>query len=275
MIAVSMDVLCFHPVESVTRRIVEVLKDIGMEAANATSVQSLRMMIEKEKPAVVLVPDSSFWEVEEGDFLKLALSEVSGEAKISVPTEDVTQFLHDFVRSLIENSENSRVRELLEREEMRKNVIYAYGFSWGKSYVVKTSLQRNLYEIIPIFSKKELPIFIAMREKPDRFAGLPNAKVVWVTDIVGKDRIKPHNLTILTDSIIRFIEEHGNAIVVMDCVEYLLLYNEFVNILRNIELINSYVMEHKSILIIIIDSNAYTTKEYSLLSRYALEWNGA
>ena len=274
MIAVSMDVLCFHPTETIARRIVEILRDIGLEGENASSMKSLRKLIEKEKPAVILLPDSSFWEVEEGDFLKLALSEVSGESKISIPTEDPTQFLHDFVHALLENVENERVKNLLEREGMHKNIIYAYGFSWGKSYVVKTSLQRKLYEIIPVFSRKGLPVFIAMREKPDRFLELPSAKVVWVTDIVGKDRIKPHNLTILTDSIIRFIEEHGNAIVVMDCVEYLLLYNEFVNILRNIELINSYVMEHMSILIIIIDSNAYTTKEYSLLSRYALEWHG-
>ncbi len=99
--------------------------------------------------------------------------------------------------------------------------------------------------------------------------------MVWVTDIVGKNRIKPHNLTIITDNIIKFLESGDKKIVIIDCIEYLLLYNDFINIMRNVELINSYAMENNSLVILIVDNEAYTTKEYSLLKRYAILWKGA
>jgi archaellum biogenesis ATPase FlaH len=159
-------------------------------------------------------------------------------------------------------------------KRVEKNIIYAYGFEWGRTFIVRRELENHLYNILPNIATKPVSLFMAIRDLGNAPKNIKDAKVVWVTDIVGKDRIKPHNLTILTDSIIRFIEENENAIVLIDCVEYLLLYNDFINVLRNIELINSYIMEKNAMLIIITDNNSYTPKEYSLLRRYAIEWNG-
>jgi hypothetical protein len=183
-------------------------------------------------------------------------------------------FRRVFMKILLMHSDKKSVKKLLSKKGIARNIVYGYGFEWGRSFVVNIKDEEKIYRILPEIVKDDIHLFVAVRDRPEVLEGLSNTKVVWVTDIIGKDRIKPHNLTILTDSIIRFIEEKENAIILIDCIEYLLLYNDFINILRNIELINSYVMEHNAILIIIIDNNAYTKKEYSLLRRYAMEWIG-
>ncbi|NPA75055.1 MAG: DUF835 domain-containing protein [Euryarchaeota archaeon] len=186
-------------------------------------------------------------------------------------SDSLSTFKESFMKILIKNE--SRIRDFIEQDRIFKNLIYGYGFSWGKTYIVNVEQREYIYEFIPIFSRK-IPIFMAMRDNPRRFKGMKNLKVIWLTDVVGKDRIKPHNLTILTDNIIKFIEEEKKRIVIMDCVEYLLLYNDFINVIRNIELINSYAMDYDALVIIIVDNNSYTSKEYSLLKRYSIVWKG-
>ncbi len=268
-----MDVLCFHEDENIGRDIEKSLRDLGFQAECVLlkNESEIKKIIGERDPAVVLLP-KKWKETIDGNALKIFVGE-RGKNSI-ILNEDWDEFKHKFMKILLEHR-RGRIEKLLQRREVRKNLLYGYGFSWGRTFIVDIKQGKKVRKILPKIAGEDINFFIAVRERPEDFAELPNSKVIWVTDIVGKDRIKPHNLTILTDSIIRYIEEHRNAIILMDCVEYLLLYNDFVNILRNIELINSYVMEHAALMIIIIDSKAYTTKEYSLLSRYAIEWKGA
>jgi len=268
-----MDILCFHENKEILGNIENSLKALGLnlECMLLKENVDIEREIEEKNPRILLLPEKLRDSVKNVNIIKIFIGKEGGDDCIATD-DDWSEFQHQFMKILLEKK--SELGDLFKNEEIIKNIIYAYGFSWGRTFIVDASDGKKIRKILPNLASEKVNFFIAVRERPEDFRELKNSKVIWVTDIVGKDRIKPHNLTILTDSIIRYIEEKKNAIVLMDCIEYLLIYNDFVNILRNIELINSYVMEHHALMIIIVDSKAYTTKEYSLLSRYALKWKG-
>jgi len=280
-----MDVLCFHSSEEFRAKISEHLRDMGFEfeCFELKDHKGILSLWKKHSPFIILteLTDKNIKILDEDIFvvpiikhLNRALITKYANRDFIILDELTKNFRRNFMSILLSHRDKKSVAKILSTPRIAKNLIYAYGFEWGRTFIVPTDSEDELYKILPKISNWGIKIFMAIRERASVPKNLEDAKIVWVTDIVGKDRIKPHNLTILTDSIIRFIEENENTFIVVDCIEYLLLYNDFINVLRNIELINSYVMEHNSILIIITDNEAYTTKEYSLLRRYAIEWKG-
>ncbi len=279
-----MDLLCFHSSADVRNKISMHLKnmDFKFRCYDVKPYKDIISLHKKYNPSIILTElHSENIEILEEDMFVVPLVRHVNRSLITkyanrdfiIIDESLANFKNIFMGILILHRDKRSVSKLLRLKRIAKNMIYAYGFEWGKTFIVRREFERKIYDIIPKFMTGNINLFMALRNLANA-PKIRGAKVVWVTDIVGKDRIKPHNLTILTDSIIRFIEENENAIVLVDCVEYLLLYNDFINVLRNIELINSYVMEKNAILIIITDNNAYTNKEYSLLRRYAIEWSG-
>ncbi len=278
-----MDILCFHSDRGLRAKISSHLRDMGFKfrCYDLRSYEDILALYEKYRATLILTElhDENIKLLDEKIFVVPIVRHVNRTLITKYANRDFmildnssSNFRGLLMRILLSNRE--KVSPLLKKRRIEKNIAYAYGFEWGRTFIVKRELENSLYNVLPNFVTKSVNLFMALRELKNVPSELRRAKIVWVTDLVGKDRIKPHNLTILTDSIIRFIEENDNAVVLIDCVEYLLLYNDFINVLRNIELINSYVMDRGAMLIIITDNNAYTSKEYSLLRRYAIEWSG-
>ncbi len=280
-----MDILCFHGSEDYRNKISEHLKNMSFQfkCFDLKGYKEIVRMWKEYSPSIILteLSDKNIKILDEDIFvipiikhLNRALITKYGNRDFIILDEQAKNFRRAFMKILLSHKDKRSVKNLLSLKRLAKNLVYAYNFEWGRTFIIPTTTEDLFYKVLPEFVTKSIHLFMAIRERAVIPKNLKDAKIVWVTDIVGKDRIKPHNLTILTDSIIRFIEENKNAIIVIDCIEYLLLYNDFINVLRNIELINSYVMENNAILIIITDNNAYTTKEYSLLRRYAIDWKG-
>lgn len=188
-----------------------------------------------------------------------------------ITVDSLKNFKQRLMKILLKNKD--KIGELASKDKFQKNIVYAYGFDWGKTYTVNIDKSLKIYSFLRGLSDK-IPVFLATRERPNILVRGKNIRSVWITDILGKGRIRPHNLTVLTDIITRFLGEGEKRIVVIDCIEYMLLYNDLINVLRNLELINSYAMEYKSLVILIIDENSYSQREISLLRRYSVKWNG-
>ncbi len=281
-----MDLMCFHSSEKVRNAIFESLKemDFNFECFPLLSPEEIEKKVRDKNPHVLMVElnRDNIKNYEKFDKIVFAIPLIKSiDREIALNLEDMGVdylssdslggFKENLMKVLIKNED--KVGEFLKEERIFKNIIYGFGFSWGHTFIVTMENRDSFYPLIPKFSEG-IKVFVAMRESPKIFEENENLKVIWITDIVGKNRIKPHNLTILTDNIIKFLEGNTKRIVVIDCLEYLLLYNDFVNVVRNVELINSYAMEYNSLVILIIDNNAYTTKEYSLLKRYSILWKG-
>ncbi len=282
-----MDILCFHSNAQLRKQISVYLEemDFNFECYDLEDTSEIEKTIRIENPRIVLLEFNKnnvedYKRISNLAFTIPLIKSIDRDIAINfeewsvdyIFTDTVTQFRSSLMKILIKNKES--LKHLFEDERFFKNIIYGYNFSWGHMYIAGMDQRDEIFSLIPVLSER-IEIFVALRENPYFLEGIQNVRVVWVTDIVGKNRIKPHNLTIITDNIIKFLESGDKKIVIIDCIEYLLLYNDFINIMRNVELINSYAMENNSLVILIVDNEAYTTKEYSLLKRYAILWKGA
>lgn len=91
--------------------------------------------------------------------------------------------------------------------------------------------------------------------------------IIWLTESLGERRIAPTSLTVLTDTIMRFMESNPNSIVLIEGVEYLATFNELKKVLRMLDQLNETAWVTKSRLLLALNPAAFDQKDLALLER--------
>jgi hypothetical protein len=91
--------------------------------------------------------------------------------------------------------------------------------------------------------------------------------IIWLTESPGERRIAPTSLTILADTIMRFMESNPNSIVLIEGLEYLVTFNELKKVLRVFDSLNETAWITKSRLILALNPAAFDPKDLALLER--------
>ncbi|MDH4123032.1 MAG: isoleucine--tRNA ligase [Thermoplasmata archaeon] len=90
--------------------------------------------------------------------------------------------------------------------------------------------------------------------------------IFWLSN-VGKDSaIRPKDLEKLSITITQFLDS-GNAIVLLDGLEYLITNNNFITVLRLIQSMRDQVTLHQSILVVAINPSTLESHQLNLLER--------
>jgi len=105
--------------------------------------------------------------------------------------------------------------------------------------------------------------------------GLHATPIVWLTESAGELRIAPTSLAVLTDALMRFMENNHNSIVLVEGVEYTVTFNDFRKVLRSLDLLNETAWITKARLIVAVNPNAFDEKERALLERDRTVLRGA
>ncbi len=90
---------------------------------------------------------------------------------------------------------------------------------------------------------------------------------IWLSSQQGENSINPTDIGILVDRIVSFIEDNESSVVLLDGIEYLMVNNDFQNVIIAVSRINEAVMQHGSIMIIPIEPRAFESNELALLKR--------
>lgn len=98
--------------------------------------------------------------------------------------------------------------------------------------------------------------------------------IIWLTESAGELRIAPTSLAVLTDTIIRFMENNPNSIVLLEGVEYLITFNDFKKVLKSLDSLNETTWISKSRLLIALNPKAFDEKEVALLERHRTPLKG-
>jgi hypothetical protein len=94
---------------------------------------------------------------------------------------------------------------------------------------------------------------------------LRTTPILWLTTVPGNESVDPSKLSILTDYVLRFMEESENGIVLIDGIEYLISSNDFHRVLKAIEMWTETAMVSETRLILSVDSRAYEKKDLAVL----------
>jgi len=123
--------------------------------------------------------------------------------------------------------------------------------------------KNRLLDVIELLKSANFPV-LAVTRSPGMYKGFDNVSTVWVTQV--SDGVNPTALHVLHDVILRFVQENPVSVVLIDCVEYLLLYNDFRTVFKFLTNLKDHVvLQHGAGLVIFVDDSVLSEQEKALL----------
>lgn len=95
---------------------------------------------------------------------------------------------------------------------------------------------------------------------------LQTTPIFWISKH-GKESINPASLEIMAGMIKEFLRKSKNPIVLLDGLEYLIIANSFIPVLKFLHDIREWVILHKAVFILPVSPAAFVEKELALLER--------
>lgn len=161
-------------------------------------------------------------------------------------------------------------------KEAGLGVSRKYGLSPGKCYVVEETPPAisfdafsNLVSTANGDGAKAVGLAVT-RQHPDLVRekyGLVNTPIYWLATRAGEGVISPTNLGILTHTLVKFVEDNENGVILLDGLEYLVSNNDFNKVLRVIDQVSDHISQSGSRLILPVDPRAFEPRELALLER--------
>ena len=116
---------------------------------------------------------------------------------------------------------------------------------------------------------EEFPVLAFIRMIRD----VPSTWRYYFVTTAGDERenaISPTDLGKISELSYRYLkatEEKGRGIILIDCVEYLLMYNELNSVLKFLTKLRDFVKLYNGTLVLVIEKEALGKKDYSLIER--------
>ena len=135
----------------------------------------------------------------------------------------------------------------------------------GDAYVMPGGRKR-IGDVLKIIEEFKVPSLIFTRS-PQAYEPVKGfAVTVWVTQATDRG-VPPTKLHVIQDMAVRFARERRNALVVIDCLEYLLMYNDFPSVFKFLVSLKDGLMLLEATLIVLVDEEVVGAKNYQLLLR--------
>jgi hypothetical protein len=143
--------------------------------------------------------------------------------------------------------------------------------SVGCAYLVEEIRPKQSLELCEKFSSEGSELLIVSRDPPSQLISrttlLPK-KTIWLTNLVGADRMNPTSIGILMSEIRKFVEQSDRRpIVLIDGLEYLISLNTYDRMLQFVNQLRDLFVMAGAVLIMPIDMRILNERERALLER--------
>ncbi|MGD0817312.1 MAG: DUF835 domain-containing protein [Methanomassiliicoccales archaeon] len=143
---------------------------------------------------------------------------------------------------------------------------------FGRIYLLKDERLEKTLSMTKSLADTGKDVLCISRYHPSIMVGrlpLRSMQLIWLGERAGEDRISPDNLGRLKHLIAIFAHEHKNAVVVIDGLEYLALFNDFHRLNVFYEELNDIVMDTRAVLLFPIDERLIEASDIARLKRFA------
>jgi hypothetical protein len=170
------------------------------------------------------------------------------------------------------------VISLISKPEIDDNKLFRelfgepadYKLIRGMSYIIKEKRnEKGMDLFLKQISKGYRGLYIT-RHHPKHISRtyLTNGMtIIWLSTTLGTNYIDPHNLSTLFNTIKSFVEKNEKCIIFLDGIEYLMINNVYIRIVKLIEHVKEMMVQSNSILLVSLDERAFEPKELSLLEK--------
>ncbi len=139
----------------------------------------------------------------------------------------------------------------------------------GSCYLIEELRPEISYGLLSTLTGSNAAGLVITRQLPNRVRaerGLSNLRILWLSQTPGETSINPMALDALSKTIQNFIEDHkGEAVILVDGVEYPTANNGFAPILSFIEQVNDIVKEGKAIVLLPLSPGVLEDKKLARL----------
>lgn len=130
----------------------------------------------------------------------------------------------------------------------------------GRAYLVK-----NFEDIKSIINTLHSSRILVITRDIEKYKEI-TPHLVWVTNVPEKG-VNPTALHVLLDLSIRFANENDNALIILDCLEFLILYNGFESTFKFLLSLKDNLLIRGATLVIIVKPETLTKQQLTLLER--------
>jgi len=119
-------------------------------------------------------------------------------------------------------------------------------------------------EVVEFLRTIEVPTVVFTRD-PWAYEGLENVQTVWITT-AGEKGVSPTKLHVLLDIAVNFFR-NGGRLVIVDCIESLVLYNDFPTVFRFLTTLKDHAVNFDSAVLLLLESGTLERQQEMLLRR--------
>jgi len=145
-------------------------------------------------------------------------------------------------------------------------------FDYGRCYIVCEKRLEKTLRIIQDFTFSGSTTLCISRMHPEllqeRLAG-GCQEALWLSERNGANNIAPDQLGRIINRVDGYLVGKKNAVVLLDGIEYLCLFNGFDRVQMFVEQLNDLVMASKAILIIPLDPLSLDQRSLARLRRHS------
>jgi hypothetical protein len=140
----------------------------------------------------------------------------------------------------------------------------------GNCYLIEEDRHSRSFELFSELISNGAQGVCYTREYPNiikKKYKLENVPVFWLCYSIGERRINPKSLNQLARDVTKFLHQNDEGVVLLDGIEYLIINNDFNEVLRTLHRMCEAVMQNSSRLIIPLNPETLNKKEVALLER--------
>jgi hypothetical protein len=160
----------------------------------------------------------------------------------------------------------------VEQHVLKGNVIE---LRQGRGHIIEDAHATISLELLSRFIKPEdgTPLrkgYVVSRRNPEQLRqqfDLANIELTWLTTQPGEGWVDPSKPNLLAHAVMEFFRKNKNAIVLIDGIESIVVFNDFDKALRMLEQINDFVMQYHGYLLIPIDPMAFDPRQRAIIER--------
>lgn len=145
-------------------------------------------------------------------------------------------------------------------------------FDYGRTYLVCEKRMEGALQVLQEFHYSGSKALCVTRLHPDllqeRLPGV-TVETTWLSERFGDGNIPPSQLQRISQRIASFLFGKKNAVVLLEGVEYLSLFNDFIKVQLMVEQINDLIMSSRSIMLVPVDPESMDLRSMARLRRFA------
>ena len=164
------------------------------------------------------------------------------------------------------------IQAVLQREESFATDVKRISgrIKQGYVYLVKEKKPVLGFKVFSDLVESGVRGLCVTRQHPDDLKkehSLGDAQIYWLTMSNAENGISATNMERLNKIIAEFTAQHGNSIVLLDGLEFLIVHNDFSKVLKFVHYVRDTVIMNKSRMLIPVDVDTLEKRDAELLAR--------